>query len=191
MGHAKAFASRFNDWLTARGKRPYFYSATKASPYNLPSFNPREKDPSTYRLTELRRSTSGAGAPKAFNRVGDTGTVGGQSLVGMLALNDLLARCARDGVKVAAWPFDGLSIDDSAYADAHVLIEPYPTAVRHSSVAQTDESDALASAARVRDEDAQNALRSLLDLSALSTEDAAVVRREGWILSHRPEIRRR
>jgi hypothetical protein len=190
FGHPKTFARLFNDWLVARGLKPYFYSATKAQLYGVPSRNPRDADLSCYRLTERCRSESGAGAPKPFNRVGDNGTVGGQSLVGMLAIRSLLRTCAGDGVKIAVWPFDGLSIVDDAYAGAHVMIEPYPSAVRPGDIAQTDESDALASAVHLRNMDVSGGLARLLDLSSIRSADVAVVALEGWIISHQPDCRR-
>jgi hypothetical protein len=190
FGHPKTFARLFNDWLVARGLKPYFYSATKAQLYGVPSRNPRDADLSCYRLTERCRSESGAGAPKPFNRVGDNGSVGGQSLVGMLAIRSLLHRCAREEVKVAVWPFDGLSIADGGYAGAHVMIEPYPSAVRPNDVAQSDESDALASAAHLRNIDLGGGLGRLLDLSSIRSADGAVVTLEGWIVSHQPDRHR-
>jgi hypothetical protein len=190
FGHPKAFASRFNEWLVARGNRSYFYSATKTKQYGVPSRSPRPGDSTAYRLTELRRSASGAGSPKPFNRIGDPGSVGGQTLVGMLAVRRLLRECHESGIRVAAWPFDGLSLSDTAYADAHVLVEPYPTAARAIGVPQSDDSDALASAGQVRIADANGRLHALCDLSCLGREEASQVRREGWIVSHRPELQR-
>jgi hypothetical protein len=190
FGHPRAFARRFNEWLVARGRHPYFYSATKSQLYGVPQRNPRPGDRACYRLTELCRSHSGTGAPKPFNRVGDNGTVGGQSLVGILAIRNLLAQSARRNIPVAVWPFDGLSIGDQAYKGAHVMIEPYPSAVRAADVMQTDESDALACAAHLRTTDRTGSLYSLLDLSAIRPEDAPIVAIEGWIISHRPDSRK-
>lgn len=184
LGHPKLFARPFNEWLVSQGGKPYFYSATKSQLYGLPQRNPRSGERACYRLTELRRSASGTGAPKPFNRVGDNGTVGGQSLVGILAIRALLALCAGRNIRVAVWPFDGRSIHDDAYSDAHVMIEPYPSAFRDAYVAQTDESDALACADQVRQADRSRELESLLDLSGLTTEEVAIVATEGWILSH-------
>lgn len=189
LGHPCTFAASFNAWLAARGRSPYFYSATKASLYSIPAQDPRRGDDSKYRLTELCQSQSGNGSPKPLNRVGDNGSVGGQSLLGMAALVDLLHRCECEGVRLAVWPFDGLSIRDSIYADTHVMIEPYPSAVRNATVAQTNDSDALASTAHIRDMDAQDKLAEQLDLSRLDRAKAAVVRFEGWIVSHELEMR--
>jgi hypothetical protein len=88
------------------------------------------------------------------------------------------------------WSFDGLSLRDPAYAGAHVMIEPYPSAVRGAGVAQSDESDSLASADEVRRADHDNEVWALLDLSMLSEREVDVVRVEGWIASHRPELQR-
>lgn len=190
LGHPVTFASALNEWLTNRGFRPFFYSATKGAEYNLPTTDPRSGDESTYRLTELCKSRSGTGSAKPLNRVGDRGYVGGQSLLGMVALARILHRCASEGVKVAAWPFDGLSIDDSAYSDSHVLIEPYPSAVRAGTVAQTDDEDALASTAHISDLDARGVLSEELDLSGLDAANARIAKFEGWIVSHQPNTRR-
>ena len=70
----------------------------------------------------------------------------------------------------------------------HVMIEPYPTAVREAHVSQTDESDALASVAHVQSADLAGTLDRLLDLTGLGSEQASVAQFEGWILSHVPEL---
>lgn len=184
LGHPSTFARAFNTWLESGGRKPYFFSATKAKLYGIPSTNPRAGDRSCYRLTEMCRPASRAGAPKPFNRVGDNGTVGGQSLVGLVALQRLLATCVREKIPVAVWPFDGLSIRDAAYSNTHVLLEPYPTAVRDAHVPQTDSSDALASAAHLQAADLSCVLEGALDLTALDSTQRSVVRFEGWILAH-------
>jgi hypothetical protein len=85
-------------------------------------------------------------------------------------------------ISVAVWPFDGLSVTDAGYSDAHVIIEPYPSAVR--GAAQSDDSDATASADHVREADLAGTLPGLLDLSSLDAAQAATVAIEGWIVSH-------
>jgi hypothetical protein len=186
LSDAATFGSKLNRWLELQGQPPYFFSATKGNLYGIPSRNPRVDVASTYRLTEMCRPASRFGAPKPFNRLGDNGTVGGQSLVGLIALRNLLVRCAREGIPIGIWPFDGLSILDPAYANAHVLLEPYPTAVREAQVAQTDASDALASANHLQAEDRSESLPQLLDLSGLDAVSREIVRFEGWIVSHVP-----
>lgn len=182
------FGRMLNRWLIARGHPPYFYSATKALRYGVPGQNPRPNDQSLYRLTERRHPHSGRGTPKAFNRIGDNGTVGGQTLLGLLQVERLLRRCEADGIRVAVWPFDGLSLDLSTYEGAHVMIEPYPTAVRGPGVAQSDAADALACADEVRSADHSGHLSRLLDLTSLTSSDAELAQIEGWIASHRPAL---
>lgn len=194
LAHPATFGAAFNKWLTSRKDKPcvpYFYSATKSKLYGVPSCNPRGGDKSTYRLTELCKPLAGAGNPMSFNRLGDNGAVGGQSLLGMISLHELLKVCSEEEIPVAAWPFDGLSIVDSTYDNAHVLVEPYPTAVRHAHVPQTDESDALAAARQIWEADVAGNLTQLLDLSRVTNEDGARIRFEGWIISHDPAVSRR
>lgn len=190
LGPPHEFAPLLNSWLVARGGLAYFYSATKASLYGVPGQNPRPSDRTLYRLTERCGAHSGRGTPKAFNRIGDNGTVGGQTLLGLLQIESLLRLCEAEGIRVAVWPFDGLSLEMGAYDGAHVMIEPYPTAVRDKAVAQSDAADALASADEVRRADRSGELLQLLDLSPLSAPDAELARIEGWIAAHRPELLR-
>jgi hypothetical protein len=128
---------------------------------------------------------SNAGLPKPFNRIGDNGTVGGQTLVGLVAIQKILTRCEAERIPIKVWPFDGLSITDAAYANAHVLIEPYPTSVRDTHIAQTDADDALASARHVQLADVDGTLQDVLNLSGLELVQSAFVQFEGWIVSHR------
>lgn len=189
LGHASTFARAFNSWLEADGRRPYFHSATKSTLYGIPSTNPRPTDNSGLRLTEMCRPASMAGTPKPFNRLGDNGTVGGQTLVGLLSLQRLLAACNSEKIPVAAWPFDGLSITDAAYSNSHVLLEPYPTAIRGADIPQTDSADAFASVANVQVTDRTGVLQTILDLSTLDEAQRAIVRFEGWIFGHVPGLR--
>jgi len=187
LAHARTFGADFNGWLQRQGGDPYFYSATKHRAYCIPQRNPRASDDSVYRLTELCRPISGFGAPKALNRVGDNGSVGGQTLVGLIAIRELLVRAAEAKIPVRCWPFDGLDVISPAYHAAHVLVEPYPSAVRKLDVAQSDIEDALASAQRVQQEDRNGSLAHALDLRDLSEDQKLVVSFEGWIISHRPQ----
>jgi hypothetical protein len=183
LAHASTFGANFNNWLLQReGGRPFFYSATKHEKYGVPRTNPRNRDNSVYRLTERC-----GGAPKALNRVGDNGSVGGQTLVGLIAIHELLDRAAKAKIPVRCWPFDGLDITSSAYHDSHVLVEPYPSAVRGHGVPQNDIEDARASAMWVQTKDCGGCLAHALDLSGLSKDHKQIVSFEGWIVSHRPE----
>ena len=186
LAHASTFTADFNNWLQLHNKNAYFYSATRHQKYGIPRSNPRPGDGSVYRLTDLCRTNAGTIAPKAFNRVGDNGTVGGQTLVGLLALHHLLRRAEDKGIAVRCWPFDGLDIASAAYEGAHVLLEPYPSAVRSPTVRQGDSADAIASAEFLRQQDIAGNLPELLDLQALTEKQKIIVLFEGWIVSHRP-----
>jgi hypothetical protein len=80
--------------------------------------------------------------------------------------------------------FDGLSVLSDGYAGAHVMIEPYPSAVRGRAVAQSDDSDALACADHIRDADRAGEVGKRLDISSLDADSAAIAVVEGWIVSH-------
>jgi hypothetical protein len=176
-GNQGEAARALNGWLRTRGKPDYFWSATQAS-YGVPQTDPRPGRVERRRLTEER--IPGA---KTFNRVGDNGSVGGQTLLGLPHLLDLLDRCREAHVEVAAWPFDGVKLSDSVYQGRHVLIELYPSAIRPADVPQSDRADAVASVNYWQALDQAGTLTMSADLSGLSEEDQRRVRFEGWILN--------
>lgn len=191
--HAPAFApprlygKRFNNWLQSRGRPPYFWSATKHELYGLPRTNPRHGDPkSVWRITERSKGEFSSRRPMPFNRLGDPGTVGGQSLFGLPRLLEVMTKAESVGLRLRCWPFDGLDILDPAYEGAHVLVEVYPSALRPPHIRQTDENDALCSVVAVQQEDLRGTLPRRFDLSGLSAQERDVVRFEGWILGVRP-----
>lgn len=177
-----SFAKEVNRWLRSRGFSDYFWSATKKG-YGLPSSNPRGSERGVFsRITDTRRSNSGRGSPMPFSRVGDNGSVGGQSLWGISMLQKLLAWCERDGLPLRCWPFDGLTVSSEPYRNAHVLVEAYPSALRSVGVAQSDEADALCVVEAIRQADMERRLANLLDISTLAPDQHSTVRFEGWIL---------
>jgi hypothetical protein len=188
----KQFACEMNRWLTEHHRNAYFWSATKAKDYNLPDRDPRkdEADGSSYRLTDRCRAQSGRGNPKPFNRLGDPGTVGGQSLLGMVRIRALINRCHEERIKLRFWPFDGLDISDPEYEGAHVAVEIFPTALRPEAVEQTDANDALYTAAVIREADLSGQAGKLFDLNGLPPCDASRVRFEGWIVGQIPGTHR-
>ena len=114
------FAAAINSWLRSRGFEDYFWSATKKQ-YGLPSRNPRVATVGAFsRVTDTRRSSFGRGSPMPFSRVGDNGSVGGQSLWGLTMLLRLMALCERDGILLRCWPFDGLAVSSKNYEKSHV-----------------------------------------------------------------------
>jgi hypothetical protein len=182
------FAADFNRWLIKHGQQPYFWSATKAAEYDVPSHNPRRDDShgSVYRLTDRCQGRSGRGNPKPIGRLGDPGTVGNQSLYGMQRLLELDAACQEEGIKLRFWPFDGLDVMAAEYEEAHVAVEPNPTALRPRDVQQSDANDALHSALSVQEADMSGQGLQLFDLTGLGSAGAARVRFEGWILGGLP-----
>jgi hypothetical protein len=184
----RQFACEMNHWLVAQGHDSYFWSATKAEMYQLPARDPRRGGAKgcSYRLTDRCRSRSGRGNAKALNRLGDPGTVGGQSLLGMIRIRELLQRCRLLGIRLRCWPFDGLDILDSEYDGAHVVVEPYPSAFRPEGIKQTDENDALYTALAVQEADLKGRAATLFDLRGLQSGEADRVQFEGWIVGHVP-----
>jgi hypothetical protein len=177
-----AFASAFNLWLGSKGLPDYFWCASQST-YLLPTFDPRRlADKTGYRITDTRGSTFGKCSPKPLNRLGDRGSVGGQSLLGLTMLRQLIARCERDGILLRCWPFDGLAVSAKEYEGAHILVEAYPTALRPVGVAQSDAADALSTAEALRLADIEGRLGKLLDITGISAELHDIVRFEGWIL---------
>ena len=187
LQHPSTYARQFNEWCRERGKPPYFYSATKAS-YGIPESDPRKDNMETIsRLTERCKSISGRGNPKSFNRVGDNGSVGGQTIMGLIKICELLKECQTEGIPVKCWPFDGLDISSSSYAGCHVLLEPYPASVRSPGVEYTDENDAIACVKLIQSHDQEGKLFDLLDLRCLSDTHKDIVLVEGWIAGYNPE----
>lgn len=175
---AGEFARAVNEELRARGAKPYFWSATKEG-YGLPSSAPRRDG--QYRLTEKSH-----GFP--FSRVGDNGTVGGQTIVGLPRILELLRWADGERVPVAVWPFDGLGVGEIPER-THVMWEPYPTLVRASGIAQSDLNDAHAATLWARDRDRAGALGCELDLSGLDSAAHRRVAFEGWIAGVDPRAK--
>lgn len=182
------FAKAFNDWCVARKRPPYFYSAIRGRAWGLPTRDPRRDEPragsTRFRRCEKSVSPTGRGTPKPLNRVGDNGSVGGQSLLGWVELVRLIDDAAAAGVELRVWPLDGLDLSGPAYASAHVLIEPYPAAVRDLGVPYDDLNDAQAAALFVQRTDRAGRLLETLDLGSLPPNEAAGVRFEGWIAGY-------
>jgi len=105
--------------------------------------------------------------------------VGGQSLLGMVRILELLSSCEQLGVKLRFWPFDGLDIRGSEYDFAHVAIEPYPSAFRPTDIEQTDANDALYTAKAVQEADLDGRVSDLFDLNRIGPSESAKVRFEG------------
>jgi len=188
VSNPRVFAPAFNAWCQRRGRPPYFYSAIRAQAWRLPARDPRgrEDSPTRYRRCERDgRSPLGRGHPKPLSRVGDNGSVGGQSLLGWVELVRLLDACRSEQIALRTWPLDGLDIDSAIYDGAHVWIEPYPAAVRALDVPYDDLNDALAAALFAQHADRSVAFEDPFDLGPLPPEVEGQIEFEGWIFGYR------
>ena len=133
----------------------------------------RPNNPHEYRVTERLCERN----PFPFARVGDNGSVGGQTIVGIPHILALLE--SNEGRSVFAWPFDGVDLP----ADVrHVLAEVYPTAMRSPGVPQSDLNDAIACVDWCMKKDAEGSLRQALSLNAFRDFEVETIKREGWYL---------
>lgn len=165
LGEAAAFARAFNRFAGAG----VFHCRVRglARRYGVPTRSDWSGDP--VRLTERRMPGS-----KPATRLGGTGAVAGQTLVGLVELQRLLAEAALGGAPVLAWPMDALRDDGRS----HVGAEVYPTFCRGPGVPKSDDADARACCEWAAAAD----LAGLLDLRAAPATVRRAARIEGWIL---------
>jgi hypothetical protein len=165
LGPAHVFPAAFNAWAGAA----VFHCRVRglARAYGLPTGSDWSGDP--VRLTE--RAMPGA---KPATRLGGTGAVAGQTLVGLAELHRLLAAASRVGIPVLAWPMDALADDGRS----HVGCEIYPSFYRPSSVRKTDDADVRWTCLWASRSD----LRAALDLRRWPVPVREAARLEGWIL---------
>jgi hypothetical protein len=109
------------------------------------------------------------------------GIVGGQTICGLRQIAAML-----DWDDVAWWPFDGLDVQSDAYANKHVGVEIYPSALRPANVPQTDANDAYHSCSYTQRADRLGRLALLLNLTQLQPQCAQRVMQEGWIVGMDP-----
>jgi hypothetical protein len=83
---------------------------------------------------------------------------------------------------VAWWPFDGLAIGGEAYANKHVAVEIYPSALRPRHVPQNDDNDAMHSCLYTQYADQHNTLGDLMDLAGVPPRCQQRILAEGWIV---------
>jgi hypothetical protein len=165
LGPAHVFPAAFNAWAGAT----IFHCRVKglARAYGLPTTSTWSGDP--VRLAE--HAMPGA---KPATRLGGTGAVAGQTLVGLVELHRLLEDARSLGVPVLAWPIDTLADD----GQSHVGCEIYPSFCRPPHVRQTDDADARWTCLWASRAD----LASALDLRRAPAAVREAARLEGWIL---------
>ncbi len=168
---AHAFPAAFNAWAGAG----IFHCRVKglARAYGVPTSSGWRGDP--VRLAE--RAMPGA---KPATRLGGTGAVAGQTLVGLRELHRLLEDARRRRVPVLAWPMDSLADDGRS----HVGCEIYPSFCRPARVPKTDDADARWTCVWASRAD----LAALLDLRRAPRTVRAAARLEGWILGGPPTL---
>ena len=169
LGPAHVFPASFNAWTGA----PVFHCRVRglARAYGVPTRSDWAGDP--VRLAE--RAMPGA---KPATRLGGTGAVAGQTLVGLAELHRLLEDARRLGVPVLAWPMDALA-DDGV---SHVGCEIYPSFCRPARVRKTDDADARWTCLWASRAD----LAAALDLRRAPAPVREAARLEGWILGAPP-----
>jgi hypothetical protein len=172
LGPAHVFPAAFNAWAA----RAVFHCRVKglARAYGVPALADWTGDP--VRLAE--RAMAGA---KPATRLGGTGAVAGQTLVGLVELHRLLEDSRRLGIPVLAWPMDALADD----GESHVGCEIYPTLCRPRRVRKTDDADARWTCLWASRAD----LVRLLDLEGAPAAVQDAARLEGWILGARARPR--
>jgi hypothetical protein len=165
LGPAHAFAAAFNAWAGTA----IFHCRVKglARAYGVPTLGSWTGDP--LRLAE--RAMAGA---KPATRLGGTGAVAGQTLVGLVELRRLLEDARQLGVEILAWPMDALADDGTS----HVGCEIYPSFCRPRHVPKTDDADARWTCRWASRAD----LARSLDLTGAPAEVREAARLEGWIL---------
>jgi hypothetical protein len=165
LGPAHVFPAAFNAWAGAA----IFHCRVRglARAYGVPTACSWTGDP--VRLAE--RAMPGA---KPATRLGGTGAVAGQTLVGLVELHRLLEDAARAGVPVLAWPMDALADD----GESHVGCEVYPSFCRPRHVPKTDDADARWTCRWASRAD----LARALDLTGAPATVREAARLEGWIL---------
>lgn len=124
-------------WGSRFGPKP---AAELFQKYGLPSGG-REFMLHDRRLAEARYSRL-----KPGYQLGGIGSVGQQTLYGILYLRELLRLCRQKGVAVHVWPQDGCRIPEAS----HVAVEVYPTLALVREGIQGPRSDAGDAAASVR-----------------------------------------
>jgi hypothetical protein len=141
-------------------------------------------DGTSFELRERRLAEERFRRLKPAYQISGIGTVGQQSLYGILYLRELLHRCRQEGIPVHVWPQDGMAIPEGS----HMAVEVYPTLLlmlEGITAPRTDSGDAAACVQWLRRMDGEGQLESMLSAS-FSPEDWERARLEGWVLGVAP-----
>ncbi len=107
-------------------------------------------------------------------KLGGIGSVGLQSLYGMIQLKTLIAETGNFGIPVHFWPFDGFEIPPNH----HVGIEIYPAL--YNKYQKRDLNDAIETARYFRNQSRTGELFQLFKLNP-PQRIARIIEREGWL----------
>ena len=175
LGSPSTFASAFNRSAGVS----VFHSRVNglAAKYGIPTR-------SAWRGNPIRLTESLMAGAKPSNRLGGTGAVAGQTIMGLIELHQLFTELTRRNVPAIAWPFDSLHDDGRS----HVGCEIYPGFCKRELgnrlIRKADWRDHDFDAAAVCRWAATSDLAVLLDLRSQS--DRANARAAGgWILGAR------
>lgn len=118
-------------------------------------------------------------------QLGGIGSVGQQTLYGILYLRELLDQCRKEKIAVHVWPQEGSRVPEAG----HVAVEVYPTlslALEGIRGPRTDAGDAAACVSWLSRLDREGELEQLLGLP-FSEEEWKHARLEGWVLGIKPD----
>lgn len=142
----------------------------------------RLPDGTAYELKERRLAEERLRRLKPAYQLGGIGSVGQQSLFGMLHLRELLLTCRKEGIPVFVWPQDGVEVPSRG----HVLAEMYPTLclgeLGLKGVPRSDAGDAQACVVWAERNDSAGDPEGFFRLDGLTAEELRRARLEGWPL---------
>lgn len=148
-------------------------------PFWGPHFDPMKKPefPFGHILKERRLIEEHCPQMKSIFQLGGAGSVGLQSLLGLVHLYRLIEFCKEQQILLHCWPYDGWEVPDSG----HVLVEMYPTL--HNRGKRTDRNDAEACAIWLAEQDRKGTLAGWFQAN-LRPEERRLALLEGWLLGY-------
>lgn len=114
---------------------------------------------------------------KAIFQLGGAGSVGLQSLLGMVYLHRLVSFCSEKGIPLHCWPYDGWEVPETG----HVLVEMYPTMFNKGP--RTDRNDAKACTVWLAEQDQMGKMNWWFHPD-LTEKEKQLALLEGWCLGY-------
>lgn len=202
-GEVKAMADRLDHWLPREwareannriglalggGAGPFWGTLFGCRPARELFRSYRLSDGKTaFQFRERRLAEERLPRLKPAYQLGGIGSIGQQSLFGLLHIHKLLEECRTGGTVVFVWPQYGLELP----ASGHVLAEMYPTLCLEylgllGGSPRSDAGDAKACVQWAGDRDREGTLAECFRLSGLTDAEQSRVRVEGWPLGLMP-----